>query len=66
MAIATPDVGLNFLPSHSGRWIFDEIGLSSLKLGDLPIMDGNVRGSSREVVPKIFNKLKLFGWGQIE
>jgi len=58
-----PSNMLNLCQSRAG--VFQEIGPACQFLL-LPVINGHIFGSAREVVPKILHELELFGWAQVK
>ena len=68
LAAATllPHPALHLLPGQSRIGIFPEVRLPACQFLLLPVMNGHIFGSAREVIPEIFNELKLFGRAQMK
>src|SRR5690242_19577026 len=64
MAAANPP--LDLLPGQARCRIIPEVGFASFQLLDLPVVDRNVLGSRRQVVPEVFDELQLLLGAQVE
>src|SRR4051794_35797237 len=65
-AMAASNPPLDLLPGQAGCRIVAEIGFAPFQLLDLPVVDRDVLGSRRQVVPEIFDELQLLRGAEVE